>query len=704
MGTNTTYPITKYQVSSDEEPRGGRYLFPALRFRVCNDICDVSVVVKDDTAPQILSCPRFNLTLQRKSCRNVNLYDYYNSSTLASWFQDNVGVTDVICTQSTLHGIAIGETASITCQAKDMIGNPSAACDVTFHCMKHVCPSLTPPESGALVCHEDHHEQRCALLCKEGKIPTRQNIFKCDMANPLPTWRSSRGTDVGAISCGDKGRHKSQFTFNITCDPNDLAFHREVKRTLAYTRSWHHLCNKISDGDCKLTVSCGNNSGQVTETSLSLPINETFQCLDDQTTNSSETTPTVMFTTTVPPATTPTETSTTTPTETSTNTPTETSITPPSGTSTTTLTETFTTTPSGTSVTAPTGNSVTTQIKTSTTTPTKASTTTLTKTSAATLTETSITPLTETSTTTPTKASTTTLTETSITPLTETSTTTPTKSSTTTITETPITPLTETSTTSPTGTFTTTPTETSTASSTEASTTSLTEISPTTIAPTTAPVTMSTSTQNRATFNSILSLTSSTTNTIPTVTSTSSPQPSASTHTLFSPSTSSTTSTVTPAKTATTGPTVFFRTAVNADGMPTTNSPMPSTITTKSKGLPTSVPSTHSSFPTYISTINTRHTPPSQTHKTKNAGLLQYLLAITTSPSTSTGSIRSTGMAEKESWFPLVPVTATMAVLAAVGFVIASIVCLKKMLRAPIADAYGVQDASHYDHATTDVP
>ncbi|XP_019616017.1 PREDICTED: uncharacterized protein LOC109463604 [Branchiostoma belcheri] len=133
--TNAAYPITKYEVSSNTEARGGRYLFPSVRFRACHDVCDVSVVIKDETAPRAMSCPGVSHVLQGKSCRNVHLYDYFNSSTIASWFRDNVEVTDVMCRQSTIQDIVTGETTAVACQAKDRAGNPSAACHITFLCM-----------------------------------------------------------------------------------------------------------------------------------------------------------------------------------------------------------------------------------------------------------------------------------------------------------------------------------------------------------------------------------------------------------------------------------------------------------------------------------------------------------------------------------------------------------------------------------------
>ncbi|CAH1226359.1 CD209 [Branchiostoma lanceolatum] len=199
--SDVTYPITNYQVSPDKEPSSaGEYLFPPARFTVCNDTCEFSVIIKDSTAPQLSSCPSSHHHLQGDSCRDVNVFDHYSNMTMASWFRDNVGIKDIHCKQPTVDIIAPGETASVTCQAKDKVGNPSDECTITFYCQKQVCPPLTPPEFGAFVCHADQQERRCALFCTEGKFHARplEDIFKCDLNSPSPTWT---GANVDRASC-----------------------------------------------------------------------------------------------------------------------------------------------------------------------------------------------------------------------------------------------------------------------------------------------------------------------------------------------------------------------------------------------------------------------------------------------------------------------------------------------------------------------
>ncbi|XP_078700028.1 uncharacterized protein LOC144926867 [Branchiostoma floridae x Branchiostoma belcheri] len=240
---NVTYPVTKYQVSSNKTLEGEQYLNPVIRFLGCNDTCDVSVLIIDNTAPYILSCPDLSQNLYGEDCRNVNLYDYFSKSTIASCFGDNVGITDVICKQTVLYRIAIGETAHITCYTTDMVGSSSASYNIAFHCKKKVCPQLKPPAYGAFVCHEDFLVERCALFCKEGKLHRRKNIFECDMTDPSGTWSGASVDDD--IICESRGRHKQQFTFNVSCDPDDVDFHREVKRTLSDTGYRHQLCYNI---------------------------------------------------------------------------------------------------------------------------------------------------------------------------------------------------------------------------------------------------------------------------------------------------------------------------------------------------------------------------------------------------------------------------------------------------------------------------
>ncbi|KAI8496749.1 hypothetical protein Bbelb_254040 [Branchiostoma belcheri] len=233
---NVTYPITKYQVSSNKLLEGEQYLNPVIRFLSCNDTCDVSVLIIDNTAPHILSCPDLSQTLYGEACRDVNLYDYFSKNTIASCFGDNVGISDVVCKQTVLYRIAIGETAHLTCYTTDMVGSSSASYNIAFHCKKKVCPRLKPPAYGAFVCHEDFLVERCALFCKEGKLHKRRNIFECDMTDPTGTW-------AGASVDND-----------IIC--------QKVKRTLSDTSYWHRLCYNMADGDCELTISCGNCSRQ----------------------------------------------------------------------------------------------------------------------------------------------------------------------------------------------------------------------------------------------------------------------------------------------------------------------------------------------------------------------------------------------------------------------------------------------------------
>ncbi|CAH1226389.1 MUC4 [Branchiostoma lanceolatum] len=286
--SDATYPITKYQVSTTTMPSSaGEYLFPPVRFGACNDTCDLSVIVEDKAAPQLSSCPSSYHHLQGDSCRDVNVYDYYSNTTMASWFWDNVGIKIVHCKQPTIDTIVPGETASVACQAKDMVGNPSVYCNITFFCQRQVCPPLTPPEFGAIVCHEDHQARRCALFCTEGKFHTRrlQDIFKCELNSPSPRWT---GANVDHVSCSDRGRHKQAFTVNTTCAPDDENFYREVKETLRDANDGHHLCY-VSDGDCDITVSCANDFGQVTTTAAAMTTNTTSHSTIDQTTSPSTT-------------------------------------------------------------------------------------------------------------------------------------------------------------------------------------------------------------------------------------------------------------------------------------------------------------------------------------------------------------------------------------------------------------------------------
>ncbi|XP_035687375.1 uncharacterized protein LOC118423366 [Branchiostoma floridae] len=257
MSPNVTYPIMKYEVSPSKTLEAGLYLYHVTRFIACNDTCDVSVLIKDNTEPHILNCPDLSQNLYGEECRDVNLYDYYSKSRISSCFGDNVGIKDVICRQTHLDRIAIGETAHITCYATDIAGTSSASYNITFHCKKNVCPPLKPPTHGAFVCHEDNLVQRCILFCREDKVHKRRNIFECDMTNPSSTWT---GAGVDDIICQNRGRHKQRFTFNMSCDSDDLDFHREVKRTLSGTRNGHQLCHGMSDDDCEITVSCGNCS------------------------------------------------------------------------------------------------------------------------------------------------------------------------------------------------------------------------------------------------------------------------------------------------------------------------------------------------------------------------------------------------------------------------------------------------------------
>ncbi|CAH1226363.1 Hypp96 [Branchiostoma lanceolatum] len=185
---NVSYPVTKYEVSSSKVLTGSQYLFPPVRFEACNNTCDVSITIKDETPPRAVDCPTTSLNLQGDSCRDVRLFDYYSSSTVVSWFRDNVGIKAVRCTPTRFRHVAIGETATSTCHATDISGNPSAGCDITFHCIQHVCPPLKPPDFGAFVCHEDHLLKRCALFCQGGKFHKRRNIFECDMTNHDSTW------------------------------------------------------------------------------------------------------------------------------------------------------------------------------------------------------------------------------------------------------------------------------------------------------------------------------------------------------------------------------------------------------------------------------------------------------------------------------------------------------------------------------------
>ncbi|XP_066277239.1 uncharacterized protein [Branchiostoma lanceolatum] len=254
MSQNVTYPTTKYEVGPDEEPP---YLFPTVTFRACNDTCEVSVILQDNTAPRVVSCSTTDQNLQGGSCRDVMLHDYYSSSTIASWFRDNVGIREERCTRTIIDSIAIGETATTTCYTTDMTGNRSLGCDINFHCMKHECPTLRPPEFGAIVCHEDGLMVRCALFCKEGKIHNRQNIFTCDMADASATWTGAMVDDD--IICQDRSRARERFTFTESCDPDDVDFHLSIKQTLS-TRESHELCEDLSIADCEITVSCGNST------------------------------------------------------------------------------------------------------------------------------------------------------------------------------------------------------------------------------------------------------------------------------------------------------------------------------------------------------------------------------------------------------------------------------------------------------------
>ncbi|XP_078619238.1 uncharacterized protein LOC144886476 [Branchiostoma floridae x Branchiostoma japonicum] len=264
VASEVTYPVTKYQVSSNKKPSSaGEYLFSPAKFTACSDTCEFSVIVKDKSAPQLLYCPSFDHYLQGDSCRDVNVHDYFSTSEMTSWFRDNVGIKNVQCKQPTVNTIAPGETTSVTCQAKDIVGNPSVDCEITFYCQKQVCPPLKPPEFGAFVCHENQQDHRCALICTEGKFHTRriEDIIKCDLNSPSPRWT---GVNVDHVSCRDKGRHKQDLTVNLTCDADDSEFYREVQKTLSHSKVEHDLCHNGSDIDCNITVFCANDFIQVT--------------------------------------------------------------------------------------------------------------------------------------------------------------------------------------------------------------------------------------------------------------------------------------------------------------------------------------------------------------------------------------------------------------------------------------------------------
>ncbi|XP_019616848.1 PREDICTED: mucin-5AC-like [Branchiostoma belcheri] len=253
---NVKYPITEYEVGPDQEPP---YLFELVRFRACDDTCDVSVVLEDHTAPQPVSCPTTSKTVEEDSCRDVKLYDYYNSSTIESWFRDNVGINSGQCTRTAIDHIEHGETRSVTCYATDMAGSRSAGCDVSFHCKKYECPIIEPPEFGAIVCHEEDLMERCTLFCKEGKIHKRKNTFKCNLANPSSTWTDA-SIDNNVVCRDVRGTVRyEKFTFNKNCDPDDLDFHLLIKQTLL-TRSGHGLCQDFPSIDCDIKVSCGYSS------------------------------------------------------------------------------------------------------------------------------------------------------------------------------------------------------------------------------------------------------------------------------------------------------------------------------------------------------------------------------------------------------------------------------------------------------------
>ncbi|KAI8482345.1 hypothetical protein Bbelb_399360 [Branchiostoma belcheri] len=265
--SGATYPITTYHVSPDKLPSSeGHYLFPPVRFTstACTDTCEFSVIVKDNTAPRTVSCPSSHHQLEGDRCRDVNVYHHYSNREIASWFLDNVGINTVHCTQPTVDVIAPGKSATVTCLAKDKVGNPSAFCNITFVCAYQVCPQLRPPAFGAFVCHEGHQERTCILFCTEGKFHTRHNIFNCDITNPSPTWTNAQGVAMGDVSCKDTSRHEVQFSVNMTCDPDDEAFHREVQQKLSDTAYLHDLCYNVSNIDCDITVSCANLSQQVT--------------------------------------------------------------------------------------------------------------------------------------------------------------------------------------------------------------------------------------------------------------------------------------------------------------------------------------------------------------------------------------------------------------------------------------------------------
>eukprot|EP00058_Branchiostoma_floridae_P027600 XP_002613091.1 hypothetical protein BRAFLDRAFT_89973 [Branchiostoma floridae] len=234
--SDVTYPVTKYQVSPDRKPSSaGEYLFPPARFTICNGMraCAFSVTVKDNIAPQLVHCPFSYHHLQGDRCRDVNVYGYYSTSEMTSWFRDNVGIKEV-----------------------------------------HFCPPLRPPKFGALVCHEDQPEKKCILFCTEGKLHTKPNIFRCDMSEPSPTWIGAHGTTVDRVNCKDNSRHELQFTVNTTCTPDDEAFYNEVQQTLSDTKGEHHLCYNVSDVDCDITVTCANYSNQGDDKPPKAEINE----------------------------------------------------------------------------------------------------------------------------------------------------------------------------------------------------------------------------------------------------------------------------------------------------------------------------------------------------------------------------------------------------------------------------------------------
>eukprot|EP00058_Branchiostoma_floridae_P027601 XP_002613092.1 hypothetical protein BRAFLDRAFT_89974 [Branchiostoma floridae] len=229
--SEVTYPVTKYQVNPDRKPSSaGEYLFPPAKFKACSDTCEFSVIVKDKSAPQLLNCPSFEHHLQGDSCRDVNVSDYYSTSEMASWFRDNVGIKAVHCKQPTVNTIAPGETASVTCQAKDIVGNPSADCDITFYCQMQDCPPLKPPGFGAFVCHENQQEHRCALICTEGKFHTRriEDIFRCDPNSPSPRWT---GVNVDHVSC----RGFATIAPALLRGPDGAVCTRQASRTVMYT-------------------------------------------------------------------------------------------------------------------------------------------------------------------------------------------------------------------------------------------------------------------------------------------------------------------------------------------------------------------------------------------------------------------------------------------------------------------------------------